>query len=168
MRIDSSGNVAIGTTVASQVLTVNGNVQATSFISTSDVRLKENITRVPGLSAIDQINGVSWDWIANGKPDMGVIAQNVETVLPNAVVTDPKTGFKAVKYNGLIAPLIESVKELHGMCRADEVELADHDRRIASVETANARLAKENASIKAENAELKARLKRIEEKLGIK
>lgn len=46
--------------------------------------------------------------------DMGVIAQEVEKVFPEAVVTDEVTGYKSVAYSKLVAPLIEAVKELAG------------------------------------------------------
>ena len=88
---------------------VTGVVTATDFNSTSDARLKTNVQVIDDpLEKVLQINGVSFNWIENDKPSMGVIADNIEEVVPELVSdTDPKT----VNYNGLIGLLIEVVKE---------------------------------------------------------
>jgi hypothetical protein len=88
---------------------VAGIVTATDFNSASDLKLKENIQAIENpIDKILNINGVSFDWKETGKSSMGVIAQDVEKVLPELVNgTDSKT----VNYNGLIGLLIEVVKE---------------------------------------------------------
>ena len=95
-----------------------GVVTATDFNSTSDETLKENITTVE--NAVDlnsQLRGVRFEWKKDGKPSYGVIAQELEQVLPELVSgTDPKT----VNYNGIIGVLIEAVKELSA--RVEELE----------------------------------------------
>ncbi|RYF66510.1 MAG: tail fiber domain-containing protein, partial [Cytophagaceae bacterium] len=93
-----AGNVGIGNSAPSEKLEVSGNVKATSFVSTSDIRLKKNVVKTPGLDFVRQLTGVTWQWKSNNQTDAGVIAQDVERVMPYAVVTDAKTGFKAVKY----------------------------------------------------------------------
>jgi len=61
------------------------------------------------LNIVDQLRGVSFDWKESGKGSYGVIAQELEQVLPELVTqTDPKS----VNYNGIIGVLIEAVKEL--------------------------------------------------------
>ena len=110
-----SSNLGIGTTNPTSKLHVIGDVlvsgvtTSTDFNSASDINLKENIK--PIINPIDkvlQINGVSFDWKESGRSSMGVIAQDVEKVLPELVNgTDSKT----VNYNGLIGLLIEVVKE---------------------------------------------------------
>lgn len=147
-----NGNVGIGTTSPSQALDVNGSVRAVSFISTSDARLKTNIEPAQGLDLIRGITGVTWLWRNNGQPDAGVIAQDLERVMPDAVVTDPSTGFKAVKYNQLFAPLIQSTKQL--------------DRDVASIRADNAALKAENAQLKSDLETLKARVSAIESSLA--
>ena len=81
---------------------------------------------------IRQLRGVTWEWRkeapeeAKQQPGMGVIAQDVERVFPQLVETDEQ-GYKRVDYNGLIAPLIEAVKELDDRLRAVEARLDQDD-----------------------------------------
>ena len=115
---DATSGTITGANVSSSKLTFNpstgdlgvgGQVTATDFNSTSDARLKTNVQVIDDpLEKVLQINGVSFNWIENNKPSMGVIADNIQEVLPELVSdTDPKT----VNYNGLIGLLIEVVKE---------------------------------------------------------
>ena len=74
---------------------------------------------------IQKLRGVTWEWReeappeAKEQPGMGVIAQEVVKVFPELVETTPE-GLKRVNYEGLIAPLIEAVKELDERVRALE------------------------------------------------
>jgi hypothetical protein len=78
---------------------------------------------------IAQLRGVTWEWRedapadAKEQPGMGVIAQEVEKVFPELVTTDEQ-GRKKVEYEGLIAPLIEAVKELDTRVRLLEARLS--------------------------------------------
>jgi len=107
---------------------VSGEIRATDDVTafySSDESLKENIKNIENpLEKISQINGVTFDWTEDyikqhggedeyfvRKNDVGVIAQEVEKVLPQVVATR-KDGIKAVKYDRIVALLIESVKEL--------------------------------------------------------
>lgn len=80
---------------------------------------------------IQALRGVTWEWRdeapadAKDQPGIGVIAQEVEKVFPELVETTPE-GLKKVNYDGLIAPLIEAVKELDDRVRALEQRL-DYD-----------------------------------------
>ena len=79
---------------------------------------------------IQALRGVTWEWReeapedAKEQPGIGVIAQEVEKVFPELVETTPE-GLKKVNYEGLIAPLIEAVKELDDRVRALEQRLAE-------------------------------------------
>ena len=90
----------------------------------SDERLKDNVSNIPNaLNKVESLRGVEFDW--NDKQevyeghDIGVIAQDVEKVLPE-IVEDRDNGYKAVKYEKLTAVLIEAVKELSA--RVKELE----------------------------------------------
>lgn len=116
MIINPVGYVGIGNTSPSEKLDVNGTVQATSFNATSDIRLKDNITPVNNsLLKINQLQGVNFTWKNEDSNllNAGLIAQNIEKVIPEVVTTlDNEMQQKSVNYNGLIPYLIESVKTL--------------------------------------------------------
>ena len=117
-------NTALGVGVNPTATT--GRIDASNDVvafSTSDKRLKENIISISNpLSKIEKISGVEFDW----KPlteeeketvhgfeghDVGVIAQEVEEVLPEVVI-ERDNGYKAVKYEKIVPLLIEGIKEL--------------------------------------------------------
>ena len=88
--------------------------------SLSDARYKENITKIEGaLDKVDQLNGYTFNYISNGKASAGVLAQEVEEILPSAV-TERETSldsniegaYKTVAYDQLSSLFIESIKEL--------------------------------------------------------
>ncbi len=159
---NSSVSVGINTSAPSEKLEVVGNVKATSFISTSDRRLKKNIFPVSGKEIIEQLSGVSWQWKADEQTDAGVIAQDVEKVMPYAVITDAKTGFKAVKYNALIAPLIEATKDLYGLCEDSKIKISSQEREIASLRSENQGLHSDIQSLQNRLELIEAKLRRIE------
>jgi hypothetical protein len=89
----------------------SGTVNAANFNTTSDATLKTNVETLSGsLDAVKSLRGVSFDWIENGNSDVGVIAQEVEAVLPDVVSTNDQ-GIKSVKYGNMVALLIEAMKE---------------------------------------------------------
>jgi len=120
-QVDSLG-------VATAASGTSGEIRATNDITafySSDKSLKENIKNIENpLEKVSQINGVTFDWTDDyikehggedkyfvRKNDVGVIAQEIEKVLPQVVATR-ENGIKAVKYDRIVALLIESVKEL--------------------------------------------------------
>ena len=149
-------------------ITAYGNVTATSFISTSDRRLKKDIQVAPGISAISKLIGYQYNWKADGTPDAGVIAQELEKVFPDAVRTDAKTGFKAVKYQYLMAPLINATNEVYGMCKQNTEDIKRIDRSVASLQDENAELKKQVEVMKQQLEKQKSDLEAIKAKLGIK
>ena len=95
----------------------DGDVIAFSSTTASDKNLKENIEVIPNaLDKVHSLNGVSFTWKRDGTPSAGVIAQEVQGVLPEAVkeVTSLKTGEShlTVNYHALTSILIEAIKEL--------------------------------------------------------
>tara|TARA_R110001592_G_scaffold53442_2_gene163836 strand:- start:8554 stop:9720 length:1167 start_codon:yes stop_codon:yes gene_type:complete len=120
-QVDSFG---VGTAPSGTTGEIRATNDITAFYS-SDVALKENIVNIPDpIEAIKKLNGVLFDWKKEymderggedgyfvRKKDVGVIAQEVEKVLPEAVAQRPD-GVKAVKYDRLTCLLIEAVKKL--------------------------------------------------------
>ena len=99
------------TLAANDVATFTSDVNATNFNSTSDANLKTNVETLTGsLDAVKSLRGVSFDWLENGGSEIGVIAQEVEDVLPDVVNTN-EDGIKSVKYGNMVAVLIEAMKE---------------------------------------------------------
>jgi len=98
----------------SSVFTFNpssGEVDATDFNSTSDENLKENIqTLNNSLEKVLQLRGVSFNWKESGESSVGMIAQEVEEIVPE-VVSTRENGFKSIGYGKLIGLLIEAIKE---------------------------------------------------------
>ena len=95
----------------------DGDITAFSTTVSSDEKLKENIEVIPNaLEKVEALNGVSFTWKRDGTPSAGVIAQDVQKVLPEAVkeVTPVKGGDShlSVNYHALTSILIESIKEL--------------------------------------------------------
>jgi hypothetical protein len=150
VRIDDSGNVGIGITAPLSLLHVAGDARITSgslgvgvapnatdgridasndivAFQTSDRRLKENITPIANaLEKVRSLTGVMFDWKEETKHvhgyeghDVGIIAQDVQAVLPEAVRTND-TGYLSVRYEKMIALLIEANKEL--ATRVEELE----------------------------------------------
>jgi hypothetical protein len=116
-------SLGVGTTSSAVVGEIRAANEITAYYS-SDIRLKENIRLISDpITIVNQIRGVYYDWTdehirARGgedgyfvrKHDIGVIAQEVEAVLPEIVATRDD-GTKVVKYEKLVALLIEAVKE---------------------------------------------------------
>ena len=105
LKCDNSGNV-----------TATGNVTAYS-----DARLKTNVNTInDALSIVGKLRGVSFDWIESGKRSIGVIAQEVEEVLPELVLTQEvsddanpeKKEIKSVDYGKIVGVLINAINEL--------------------------------------------------------
>tara|TARA_R110000868_G_scaffold298903_1_gene559060 strand:- start:846 stop:2291 length:1446 start_codon:yes stop_codon:yes gene_type:complete len=111
--IQISGSVVIDSN-SNIINVVNGNfsgiVTCTDLNSTSDINLKTNIETVGNaLETVNSLRGVSFDWKESGKSSYGVIAQELEKVLPELV---SQGTIKSVNYNGIIGVLIEAIKEL--------------------------------------------------------
>ena len=121
-KLDSLG---IGTAASGTTGQIRATDDITAFYS-SDIALKEDITNIPdALESLKKLNGVLFNWKDKWiehqggedgyfvrKKDVGVIAQEVEKVLPEAVA-QRKDGIKAVKYDRLTCLLIEAVKKLN-------------------------------------------------------
>ena len=113
-------------TVITGILSVTDDI--TAFFS-SDERLKDNITPIEDpLAKVLSISGNSFDWndkSSHTGKDIGVIAQEIEKVLPE-IVTTRENGFKAVQYEKITPLLIEAIKELSH--KVDELQQKLNDK----------------------------------------
>lgn len=114
-----TGSVGIGTTPSvTAKLDVAGTVKASAIDYNSDERLKQNITEIKSSNEIiNKLRPVSYFWNETGKKkggnaqlQYGLLAQEVEKVLPNIVSTD-NDGYKSVNYNELIPLLLQTVQD---------------------------------------------------------
>ena len=117
-------SLGVGTTASGTTGEIRATNEITAYYS-SDVALKENITTIDNaLDKINSLQGVKFDWTdeyinSRGgedgyfvrKHDTGIIAQDVEKVLPE-IVAERADGFKGVKYEKLMGLVIQAIKEL--------------------------------------------------------
>jgi hypothetical protein len=110
----TSGNVST-LNVSSSSLTFNpytGTLSATVFSSLSDENLKSNIIHIKNAQeVVNQLEGVTFDWKDGSGSSYGLIAQEVEKILPHAVHMG--ADYKTVNYSAVIPFLIETIKDLN-------------------------------------------------------
>jgi len=139
--VDTTGRVGIGTSSPGEELEVNGNLfvdgditHSGSVTMASDMRFKDRIEPITGvMDRINGLNGYYYRWRTeeypgrnfNDQRQIGVMAQEVESVFPELVRTDAN-GYKSVDYARLSAILIEAVKELS----AENEQLSEDVRKI--------------------------------------
>jgi hypothetical protein len=88
-----------------------GTLTAVILTASSDARLKENVRPITGaLALVQQLEGVLFNRIGQTAEEIGVIAQQVELIVPQLVHTDD-AGMKSVAYANAVALLIEAIKE---------------------------------------------------------
>jgi hypothetical protein len=153
MHLTSGGNVGIGTTSPTYKLHVNGSVAGVgAYQSISDARYKTNIaTFNNALDTILHLRGVTYDWKRADFPDMnftvgkqiGFLAQEVEKILPELVMTD-SNGYKTVAYANVVPVLVEAMKQ-------QQKQISTQQKQLEALQ-----------SVQAENASLRARIQAIE------
>jgi hypothetical protein len=130
---ETTGHVGIWTTnPGSYKLYVNGGMYASNYSSGSDKRLKKNIKPIDhALSLVEKLQGVRFEWKTEEFKDrnfengvqVGLIAQDVELVIPEIVKTD-NDGYKAIAYDKLTAVLLEAIKEQNKRIKALEAKIS--------------------------------------------
>ena len=105
-------------------LICKGNI--TAFGNTSDIKLKENIEVIPdALDKVKQLKGITFNYKKDGKVSTGLIAQDLEKVLPEAVyessdIDNDEDKHLAIRYGNTVGLLVEAIKELEA--RVKELE----------------------------------------------
>ena len=96
-------------TVTTDVIDNSGAIYSGSFVYSSDVSLKEDIQTIENpLEKVQQLRGVSYKWKDTGRKDIGLVADEVQEVLPELVV---EKGHKHIDYGHMIGLLVEAMKE---------------------------------------------------------
>ncbi len=115
--INEEGYVGIGTKSPSNILTITRNSNtdpiANAWTTYSSRRWKTNIKSMEGaLDKVKRLRGVTFDWKADGKHDIGLIAEEVGEVVPEVVTyEDNSNDAKSIDYARLVPVLIEAIKE---------------------------------------------------------
>jgi len=146
-------------------LDVNGIIRTTGAVNTtSDRRLKEKIFTLSGsLSNIQKLRGTRYflkDKASDNRLQFGVIAQEVETVFPNLVMTDSE-GYKSVSYSGLIPVLIEATKEQQTIIEAQQEKISKLEIQVQELKELVLLLKDENDS----NSTLSKKVDALEKQL---
>lgn len=115
-------------------LEVNGIVRATNFVQYSDIRFKTNIEEITdALQIISHLHGKKYQWRSNSKVDesltggrkvIGLIAQEVKKIVPEAVHEDGE-GYLSINYTDMVPLLIEALKQHVRNCENDNVKIKE-------------------------------------------
>ena len=105
------------------VVNSSGTVSATHFDNVSDIKLKDNINPLQNtIITLNKLNPVSFTWKRDGSKSFGLIAQEVESILPE-IVHDLNDDTKTVSYVQIISLLISAIKE-------QQAQIDDINRRL--------------------------------------
>jgi len=120
--ITAMGNITGGTiTATGNITSSTGGFTGKSFNSTSSIKYKENVKPLTNaLNLIEKLQGVTFDWKETGKSDIGLIAEQVNEVVPEFVLKDEEGLPKAIDYGKLTSILIEAVKELSALIKSQK------------------------------------------------
>jgi hypothetical protein len=139
MRIDSAGNVGIGTTSPG---TYKLNIVGNGFISgtwtqSSDIRLKTDVQNLQNtLEKIMKLRGVNFTYKNDStkKKQIGFIAQEMEEVFPELVTTDAN-GYKGITYANVTAVLLEGIKEQQPKIDANQRDIEQIKKDIGQIKS---------------------------------
>jgi len=112
-RFITDGAVTLYHNGAAKIATSSTGISVTGDVdSSSDINLKDNVETIENAyDKVSNLRGVNFNWKDSGKYSMGVIAQEVEEIIPEVVSTNEE-GSKSVNYQAMVGVLIEAVKTL--------------------------------------------------------
>jgi hypothetical protein len=112
--ITQSFKIAFNAPDNSLAVNPDGKCYSLQFVNTSDERIKTDIFTIENaLEKVLLLRGVSYKIIKEDFKAIGLIAQDVENVVPEVVSTNNATGLKGIDYSGLVGLLVEAIKELN-------------------------------------------------------
>lgn len=134
----NGGRIGIGTQTPGHTLHVIGDIYASGDVTAlSDQRFKQNIQPLDGaLAKILRLSGYSYtrDDYRAGEPQIGLLAQEVQGVYPEAVLYDTTADKYSLNYNVMVAPLIQSIKEMHTLIKDQATTIALLTKRVDDME----------------------------------
>ena len=141
-RFDEKGDLGIGTTSPSEKLSVSGNICYTGSIgSCSDRRYKTNILSMGSmLSNIMALAPVTYNWRVkefpdknfNDKKQLGFIAQDIEKIFPELVLTD-QDGYKSVDYVKITPILVKAVQEQQNEIKEQQSQIEELEKQTTAI-----------------------------------
>jgi hypothetical protein len=155
LTILKNGQTAIGHSAPTQTLDVNGNARfrsvgsgtfaynlnlttdGTLTTATSDISMKENINQITdALDIVNRLRGVTFTWKNDTAKtrQIGMIAQEVEPVVPEIVFTNPVDGLKGINYSQATALLVEAIKEQQQQIESYKSQLQILQEKIDRIE----------------------------------
>lgn len=125
-----TGVMTVGGITSRGSIGVTGNVLASGNITAySDIRLKTNLQKIDSaLFKVGQLNGYTYNMRFNGAKQVGLVAQEVEKVMPEAV--DKTSEYWSLAYGNLVALLVESTKELVGIIHGLETRISVLEAKV--------------------------------------
>lgn len=135
----NTGNVGVGTNNPSYKMHVIGDIYASGDVTAlSDQRYKQNIQPLDdALAKILRLTGYTYTR-EDHRPDekqIGFLAQEVQTVYPEAVRYDETADQYSVNYGVMVAPLLQSIKEMHTIMKDQATTIALLTKRVDDMET---------------------------------
>jgi hypothetical protein len=152
-------NVGIGTATPSNVFTIAqgaGQAIADGWSTYSSRRWKTNIQTLDGaLGKVEHLRGVSYELKANGKREVGVIAEEVGAVVPEVVTWDKNgTDAQGVDYSRLTALLIEATKEQQALIQQQQEQIAQLMSQVKTIQASLKTRGRNGSEIRTVNADL--------------
>jgi len=121
-RTTSDGDVVSFLRQGASVGSVSVTTSATAYNTSSDARLKDVTGEARGLEVINELNPVSYNWKADGKADEGLIAQEVQEIVPNAVSGSEEEMYQ-MDYSKLVVHLVKAIQEQQTQIEALQSEI---------------------------------------------
>jgi hypothetical protein len=121
-RKTTDGAIATFYKDGSAVGSISVTSSATTYNTSSDARLKDVTGEARGLEVINELNPVAYNWKADGKADEGLIAQEVQEIVPNAVSGSEEEMYQ-MDYSKLVVHLVKAIKEQQTQIEALQSEI---------------------------------------------
>jgi hypothetical protein len=143
--INDLGTAVSGPGTRRMTITNNGAVEFTGIVSTpqvietSSLAFKTNVrTYENALETVKRLRGVHFDWKESGKPSVGLIAEEVEGVVPEVVAHEGNGGAATgLNYSGLVGVLVEAVKEQQAAITKQESVMSEYKEALAKQQDIN-------------------------------